>query len=100
MIDFGVPETAEQHPDIDANLLDHLNPAYIRAWMDRAFAVMQDAICRCEDENARLVVNDLYLVHLFDTGTIIYDKISDQRWILGRLIEVEQFSVSLWRLEA
>ena len=100
MIDFGVPETAEQHPDVDANLLDHLNPAYIRAWMDRALAVMRDAICRCEDENARLVVNSLFLVHLFDAGMVSYDEISDQRWTLGRLIEVEEFSVSLWRLEA
>ena len=85
---------------IDANMLDHLNPAYIRAWMDRALAVMQDAICRCEDKDANLIVNDLFLVHLCDTGLLCFDELTGRRWMLGKTVEVEQFSISLWRLEA
>ena len=77
--------------------LSHLNPEYVKQWFDVAFEQLQDRVLQGTDDDAVIIVNNIFNIYLVDQARLTFDH-EEQAFMLGKRVVVEEHAVCLWRV--
>jgi hypothetical protein len=77
--------------------LSHLNPEYVKQWFDVAFEQLQDRVLQGTNDDAVIIVNNIFNIYLCDQARLTFDH-EGQAFMLGKRVVVEEHAVSLWKV--